>query len=145
MTLHLLKLAVGVESVDHLATLQKNRLLRERHIHKDASLSHVTRSYPRYHKKLVSNGSIYWVIKRQILVRQQLLGFEPTVNGKGGKACRIILDIELFRTVPRRHRPFQGWRYLADTDAPADLTKRSTPQEDLPIHLVAELRELGIL
>jgi hypothetical protein len=145
MALHLMKLAVGVESVDQMATWQRRRLVEMRTTQKDANLFHVTRNRPKRAEELAAGGSIYWVIKRRILVRQRLLDFEATVNREGRKACRMMLDPKLERTVPRRQRPFQGWRYLAGTDAPPDLTVTGGLYEDLPVELAEELRDLGIL
>ncbi len=145
MALHLMKLAVGVESVGQLASWQRRRLAEMRRKQKDAKLFHVTRNRPQRTAELTDGGSIYWVVKRRILVRQRLLDFEPTINREGRKACRMVLDAALVRTVPRRHRPFQGWRYLVDADAPPDLAVASGLHEDLPAELAEELRDLGIL
>ncbi len=145
MALHLMKLAVGVESVGQLAAWQRRRLLEMRRKQKDAKLFHVTRNRPQRADELTDGGSIYWVVKRRILVRQRLLDFEPTINREGRKACRLVLDPTLVRTVPRRQRAFQGWRYLADADAPPDLAIASGLHEDLPADLAEELRDLGIL
>ena len=145
MALHLMKLAVGVESVGQLATWQHRRLVEMRRKQKDAKLFHVTRNRPQRAAELTDGGSIYWVVKRRILVRQRLLDFEPTINSEGRKACRLVLDPALVRTVPRRQRAFQGWRYLADADAPPDLAVANGLHEDLPADLAEELRDLGIL
>ena len=76
---------------------------------------------PKRAEEMLAGGSLYWVIKHYIIVRQRLIGFEE-VKDKDGKAmCRIHLDPELIRTKPRKKRPFQGWRYLEPGDAPADL------------------------
>jgi hypothetical protein len=47
--------------------------------------------------------------------------------------------------VPRRQRPFQGWRYLADHEKPADMTGGLSEMADMPDELRKELRELGLL
>ena len=70
MSLHILKLSVGVEDVDHLAQIQKERLKRE------GVLAHITRNTPRKAEEILEGGSIYWVIKRFIRVRQRLVGIE---------------------------------------------------------------------
>ena len=145
MVLHLLKLAVGVESIDQLAKWQCRRVIEMRRTQKDATPFHITRNRPKRTKELVSGGSLYWVIKRRIVVRQRFLDFESIVNSEGRNACRMILDPKLERTVPRRQRPFQGWRYLSDSDVPPDLKLTTDLHEDLPAELLEELRELGIL
>lgn len=145
MTLHLMKLAVGVDSIGHLAKLQERRLENLRQNRKDANLYHVTRNRPTRADELIEGGSMYWVVKRRIVVRQRLLDFEPMVDHEGRKACRIILDSKLVRTVPHSQRRFQGWRYLATADAPPDVPMANEIHQDLPPNLVEELRELGIL
>ena len=42
-------------------------------------------------------------------------------------------------------RAFQGWRYLADKDAPPDLSDAGAGLEDMPESLRRELGELGLL
>jgi len=56
----------------------------------------------------------------------------------------LILKPELIKTAPRAHRPFQGWRYLAAKDAPADLDSLGRAAA-MPPEMAAELRELGLL
>jgi hypothetical protein len=42
-------------------------------------------------------------------------------------------------------RPFQGWRYLAQSDVPPDLGSAGTGLAAMPEPLRRELRELGLL
>jgi hypothetical protein len=53
----------------------------------------------------------------------------------------------LVATVPRRHRPFQGWRYLQPAEAPPDLAAdpMAAAGGGLPSAMAAELRALGLL
>ena len=44
----------------------------------------------------------------------------------------------------RRHRPFQGWRYLLPKDAPPDITDPKSAK-NLPQSLKVELADLGLL
>jgi hypothetical protein len=47
---------------------------------------------------------------------------------------------------PRPMRPFQGWRYFKEGDAPLDLTKTSaTGLAAMPEPMRRELRDLGLL
>ena len=64
MTVHLLKLCVGIEDVEHLAEVQKQRLEIKRKAGQPAELLHVTRSFPRRADQVLDGGSLYWVIKR---------------------------------------------------------------------------------
>jgi len=143
--LHIIKLAVGIEDIDHLASVQQRRLADARAIGgASTKLWHRTRHAPRRASELLDGGSIYWVIKGCILVRQRLTGFEVDNDEEGRKFCLIILNPELVPTAPRRHRAFQGWRYFSDADTPPDQPK-SRGEEDFPLEMAAELRELGLL
>ncbi len=138
-TLHLMKLSVGTDDVDHLADFQRRRLAA------NGVLWHLTRSTPKRAAELVEGGSIYWVVRGRIIVRQRLLGFEPHVDDEARPRCRILLDPVLVRTAPRALRPFQGWRYLPAADAPADLPGDGAEAGDaLPPEMIEELRALGL-
>ena len=76
---------------------------------------------PKRAEEMLAGGSIYWVIKNHIIVRQKLIGFEAVKDKEGKAMCRVHLDPELIRTKSRKKRPFQGWRYLEPGDAPPDL------------------------
>jgi hypothetical protein len=76
---------------------------------------------PKRAAEMLDGGSLYWVIKHFIIVRQRFVGFEEFKDKDGKSMCRIHLDPELVRTKPRKKRPFQGWRYLEPGDAPSDL------------------------
>ena len=142
MALHIIKMSVGVEDVDHLSTLQKNRLQRE------GVLAHITRNTPRRADEILDGGSIYWVIKKFVRVRQRLIGIERGVNSEGKPSCALVLDPELIRTELLEHRAFQGWRYLKSEEAPRDLKvgdRETSSRDDLPDEMAAELRNLGLL
>ena len=142
VALHLIKLCVGAESIDDLAKWQKRRR-RERKKRGETSESfHVTRQTPRRAAELLDGGSLYWVIRGQIAVRQLLLELRPVVRN-GGPRCALILDHKLVPVARRHHRPFQGWRYLTETDAPRDL--RPGEIVKLPEDLRAELASLGLI
>lgn len=134
MTLHLLKLAVGAESIADLEGFQANRRGR---------LAHVTRMVPRRAEDLLDGGSLYWVIKGQIAVRQRLEAIEPFTDADGIGRCRLVLDRTVVRVRPRPFRAFQGWRYLAPEDSPPDLT--SQDDAEIPEALRNELAALGLL
>ncbi|BBK35912.1 hypothetical protein STAQ_09900 [Allostella sp. ATCC 35155] len=136
-TLHLMKLCVGVEEIAELAAFQARRLAEH------GRVWHLTRSTPRRADELLDGGSIHWSIRGSLQVRQRLLGFEPESDEQERPRCRILLDPELVRTVPRTVRPFQGWRYLPGVDAPADVGSAGIGGEELPPEMIAELRRLG--
>jgi len=145
MSLHLVKMCVGVEQLDELAAFQRQRLADARARGEKPVLRHITRNAPRRAEELLAGGSLYWVFRGHLRVRQALTGIEPTVNAKGQAACALILDPVLIRVVPRPQRAFQGWRYLEGRDAPSDAGSRDTGIEELPDSMAEELRELGLL
>ncbi|MEC8210835.1 MAG: DUF1489 domain-containing protein, partial [Pseudomonadota bacterium] len=105
MTLHLIKLAARATGVDDLINWQT--YVRETH----GELFHTTRMMPKRVDELLDDGSIYWVIKRKIRVRQTILDIQPFTDEAGIKRCHIFLDPELIATRQQSRRPFQGWRY----------------------------------
>ncbi|HEY5210663.1 MAG TPA: DUF1489 domain-containing protein [Stellaceae bacterium] len=139
MTLNLIKLAVGVDDLAHLAQIEKERK-RER-----GTYGFFTRNMPKRVDELLDGGSIYWVIKGQVRVRQLLKRFHPKADEEGRGFVIVEYNRTLVPVRARRHRPFQGWRYLDSKDAPRDLPKGDRGGDDLPSALADELRELGLL
>ena len=121
MALHMIKLCVGVENVEDLSDWQVKRAKERAKKGKPANPFHHTRMTPKRAEEMLAGGSIYWVIKNHIIVRQKLIGFEAVKDKEGKAMCRVHLDPELIRTKSRKKRPFQGWRYLEPGDAPPDL------------------------
>ena len=144
MTLNIIKLCVGCDSIEDLAQWQAGRLRdqKKRKV-KKPELMHVTRMMPKRKDEVLGGGSLYWVIKGQIAVRQKILDLRPVV--KNGKPhCGIVYDPKLVPLRRRAHRAFQGWRYLDPKDAPAD-ARGGKGLEALPEKLQAELVDLGLL
>ncbi len=139
MALHLIKLAVGVDDVAHLRKLQKERR-RER-----GRYVFYTRHMPRRREEILEGGSIYWVIKGHIRVRERILSFIPVVEDDGERYCLVRYDPKLVETVWQPKRPFQGWRYLLPEDAPADRAAGAPEAGDIPPAMAEELRALGLL
>jgi hypothetical protein len=145
MAVHLMRLAVGVEDIEHLASIQKKRksiILPKR---AGRAVPTYTTHQPKRTEDLLDGGSLYWVIKGLMRVRQRLLGFRPYVDDNGKTRCMLLLDRELVPTLPTSYRPFQGWRYLELSDAPKDLSKAGKGASKMPPKMLAELRELGLL
>ena len=143
MTLHLIKLSVGTESIADLADWQKKRAAERRKKGGSGDTMHITRMTPKRAEELLDGGSIYWVIKGQIAVRQRLIELRAVTRG-GTPHCALVLDKTLVPTDRRFHRAFQGWRYLDPNDAPRDLKGRSKVAA-LPEALHAELAQLGLI
>jgi hypothetical protein len=57
----------------------------------------------------------------------------------------LALDPKVTLVEPRPSRAFQGWRYLAEKDAPRDLDRAAPGAKMMPEALRRELRELGLL
>jgi len=146
MALHLIKLCVGVDHVDELAGYQSARLAAARAAGiENPKIRHVTRNTPRRAAQVLDGGSLYWVIRRVIRVRQRILAFEAVEREDGTPACAIVLDPVLVRTKHRSFRPFQGWRYFPDADVPPDLPEGANAAADVPEEMADELRELGLI
>jgi hypothetical protein len=135
MTLHLVKLAVGIGDIGAL-----RRMREERATERGGSWV-PTRNRPRRAAELLDGGSLYWVVKGRIQARQRLAGFRAGPDPDGRPRCLILVDGELVPTVWRHCRPFQGWRYLPADAAPPDLAPAASP----PARMLAELRELGLV
>jgi hypothetical protein len=135
MPLHLVKLAVGIDDIEHL-----RRVRAARQVERGGNWI-FTRNRPRRAAELLDGGSIYWVIRGQVRVRQRLAGFGGGSDADGRRYCLIALDEELVPTLPRACRPFQGWRYLTEEMAPTDRFAAPPPPE----RMLAELRELGLI
>jgi hypothetical protein len=146
MTLHLVKLCVGCDSIEDLADWQRQRLKDMRKRAARPRLFHRTFQTPKRTAELKAGGSLYWVIKGFIQVRQPITGFDEGTKDDGRPCCLILLSQKLVAVRPAPRRAFQGWRYLDPADAPADLTGRAAAQlAELSPKMRKELAELGLL
>jgi hypothetical protein len=145
VTLNLIKLCVGCDSVKDLehwiATRLKERTKRglsREHMHR-------TRMVPKRADELRDGGSLYWVIRGEVLCRQRLIDVRPFVDKTGIGRCYLVLEPKLILVEPRPWRAFQGWRYLASENCPRDLDRVAPGAKNMPETLRRELRELGLL
>jgi len=146
MTLHLIKLCVGCDSIDELRQWQKRRIAVARRRGRAYAPRHWTRMMPKRREEILDGGSLYWVIQGFVAVRQRINGLDRRIDKDGRPYCRISFARTLVPVAPRKHRPFQGWRYLAAKDAPPDLGRRHRSSEKLPpARMLAELRDLGLI
>ncbi len=146
MPLHLIKLAVGCESVKELKEWIAERMLAAKKKGLPQLLVDVTRMTPKRVDEILAGGSLYWVIRGEVAAREKIVGIEPFRDGDGIGRCRLIMQPKVIAVSPRPMRPFQGWRYLTPEDAPADLGKASAAGlEAMPEPLRRELRDLGLL
>lgn len=145
MTLHLVKLCVGASSIEDLAAWQAAN--RKRRLHNGKScVFHPTFQAPKKQDELLDGGSLYWVMKGTILVRQELIGFEAGVKDDGSPCCHLLISPTLIPVRPTPRRAFQGWRYLEADEAPADL-KRGSKNDitAMPAEMRKKLAELGLV
>jgi hypothetical protein len=147
MPVNLLKMCVGIDSVVQLRRAQARRLEAMAARGEDPVLRHWTRNTPRRADELTDGGSLYWIIKGAIRVRQRITAIEQAKNTGANKKCALVLAPELVETLPVPARPMQGWRYLEGPSAPADLSTLPAIDglEEMPEPMVQELRDLGLI
>jgi|SRR5579883_83915 hypothetical protein len=145
MTLHLVKLCVGAGSVRDLEEWIEQKLKEKRRRGEKPEHVHRTRMVPKRAAELIDGGSLYWVIRGEIACRQRIRDVRPYRDKDGVGRCALVLDRKVVLTAPRPFRAFQGWRYLAATDAPRDLEAAAPGAAAMPEKLRRELRELGLI
>jgi len=146
-TIHLIKLCVGAASIDDLAQWQEGRLTASRAAgERPPRIVHTTFQTPKREAELLRGGSLYWVIKGLIQVRQRVIGLDQGTKDDGSACCLIVLDTNLVPVRPVPRRPFQGWRYLSSDDAPPDLgSAAASALGDMPLEMRKDLASLGLL
>lgn len=139
MPLHLIKLCVGCESIEDLASWLDER----RAAHGPGwEHAHVTRMTPKRTAEILDGGSLYWVIKGDVRCREAILDLRPVRGSDGIDRCAIIMSGKPVPTRFQPRRPFQGWRYLDAGDAPPDLP---AGEGDTPEDLRRQLAALGLI
>ena len=133
MPLHMTKIAFGCDSAAYLREQLEMRL-------GEGEVKLTTRYKPKRADEMVG-GSLYWILGGILIGRSPLIGFED--NGEG----RYWLKIEprLIPVQPRAKRAHQGWRYLEEKDAPADLAEGSIEGDAMPTDMAKELGKLGLV
>ena len=129
MPLHITKVAYGAQSLDEMRGWFASR-------GDEAFLT--TRYLPKRHAE-IAGGSLFWIFKHQLVMRSPILRFEPAPDGR----THIVIASRLIDLHPRPRRAHQGWRYLAEADAPTDLDP-GAGEEPLPARLIGELAKLGL-
>lgn len=145
MPLHLVKLCVGSDSIADLADWQRERMRALRAAGQKPRVYHRTFQTPKRHQELLDGGSLYWVIRGMIEVRQAITGLGEGTKDDGSPCCLIYLDKKLVPVRPVPRRAFQGWRYLAADDAPSDLGEGRGALGAMPERMRRDLCELGLL
>jgi hypothetical protein len=145
VALHLIKLCVGCDSVKDLEDWIREKRKRLKKSGSAREHIHTTRMTPKRAEELLDGGSLYWVIRGQIMCRQRLIAVRPFVDKEGVGRCRLALEPKVVLVEPRPFRAFQGWRYLEVKSAPRDLDRAAPGAAAMPEQLRRELRELGLL
>lgn len=134
MPLHLTKVAFGAESLEHLAGRLSARAA-------EGSLFLTTRYLPKRHAEIAGRGSLFWILKHQLVGRSPILAFSEIEGGR----TAIHLGDPLVLVQARPKRAHQGWRYLEDADAPVDLGNGAAGVADMPTDLVGKLAALALI
>jgi hypothetical protein len=145
VALHLIKLCVGCDSVKDLEHWIREKRKRLKKSGSAREHIHTTRMTPKRAEELLDGGSLYWVIRGQIMCRQRLIAVRPFVDKEGVGRCRLALEPKVVLVEPRPFRAFQGWRYIEVKSAPRDLDRAAPGAKAMPEALRRELRELGLL
>jgi hypothetical protein len=145
MTLHLIKLCVGADSLDDLRQWMAARMRETEKRSGPLRHAHVTRMAPKRAAEILDGGSLYWVIKGLIAARQRIVGIEPFMDSDGIGRCKVWLDGAVVPVAPRPMRAFQGWRYYEAKDAPPDLDQAQAGVAAMPEALRRQLAGLGLL
>jgi len=131
--LHITKVAFGCSSLDVLA-----ERLDARAAAGETTVS--TRFKPKRADELIG-GSLFWIIKHQLVARQTIVGFAECAEGRC--VIRVAAGLVPVRTYPKRAH--QGWRYLIGDDAPGDLLNGDAAFGELPPKLIGELASLALI
>jgi hypothetical protein len=145
MTLHLIKLCVGADSLEDLRQWIAARMEEARRKGAPLRHCHITRMAPKRAADIIDGGSLYWVIKGLISARQAILGIEPFIDADGVGRCKLWLESEVVAVAPRPMRAFQGWRYYEAKSAPPDLALAKSGFADMPEAMRRELASLGLI
>ena len=140
---NLIKLCVGAQNVSDLYNWQKNRIIYQKNL-KNPATFFITRMRPKREAEILNGGSIFWVFKGLILARQKIIGFDNFMSEDNISRCKVILDRKIILTDAYHKKPFQGWRYFSQQEAPKDREIYSNEKTQLPLKIEKELSELGI-
>ena len=132
MPLHLTKVAFGCRDVETLAARIASRAA-------DGELRVATRMRPRRGDELIG-GNLYWIVRHRLVGCNTILRLEGRPDGR----IDIVCAAEFVAVTPVHRRAHQGWRYLADEDAPAD-DDDGTGLADLPARRYGRLASLALV
>ncbi len=135
MPLHLTKVAFGAASVDLLAERLAARAAA-------GPVFLTTRYLPKRHEEIAGTGSLFWIIKHQLVARSPILAFGEAEGGR----IAIHIDPALRLVQARPKRAHQGWRYLEGSEAPVDLGgDEADGLAAMPPALMGKLSDLALI
>ena len=105
----------------------------------DGEIRFATRFKPKRADELIG-GKLHFIVKHILVGRVEILRFEDRSDGRIDIVCVATLE----RIHPQPKRAHQGWRYLADGDAPKGVGE-GDGLADLPPELYRELAELSLI
>jgi hypothetical protein len=106
--LHLTKVAFGCSDAEALAARVAARAVA-------GELRVPTRMRPRRVDELIG-GNLYWIVRHRLIGCNRILRFEDREDGRIDIVCSAALEV----VAPRHCRAHQGWRYLAEGEAPSE-------------------------
>jgi hypothetical protein len=138
MHLHITKIAFGSTGAADLRQRLEARLTVNGGI---GEVRLTTRYLPKRVEEM-TGGSLYWIHAHMIIGRSPILGFME--NGEGRYWIRLEPVLIPVRSKPKRAH--QGWRYLADADALADLDgTEADDREEMPAAMLGNLTKMGLV
>ena len=134
MPLNMTKIAFGAEGPAHLRQRLESYA-------SDGEVRLTTRYLPKRIDEM-AGGSLYWIHAHTVIGRSPILGFME--NGAGRHWIRIEPLLIPVRSIPKRAH--QGWRYLAEADAPPDLgSGESDGRDHMPPRMLGDLMKMGLV
>ena len=130
--LHMTRVAVGCADYPALQARIANYA-------QGSEIRFTTRFKPKRADELIG-GKLHFIVKHTLFARVEILRFDYRSDGRIDIVCVAALE----RIHPRPKRAHQGWRYLADADAPKGLHE-GDGLADLPPELYRELAELSLI
>lgn len=130
--LHMTRVAVGCPDYPALAERISSRA-------EAGEIRFATRFKPKRADELLG-GKLHFIVRHTLVGRVEILRFEDRDDGRIDIVCAGALE----RVHPMPKRAHQGWRYLAEADAPKGIEAGDGIGE-LPPELYRELAELSLI
>src|SRR5258706_4316829 len=110
MPLHLIKLAVGCESVKELKSWVVERMQTAKRKGLPLHHIHITRMTPKRVDELLAGGSLYWVIRGEIAAPAKIIAIEPFRDRDGIGPCQPVMQPTVVAVLTLTMPPLPGWR-----------------------------------